>query len=103
MALGKLVERENLRTNRKEPFHSLIDAVMTGPPQGFAFDVRFNTRENLDSKAEIARTPQTGLAWTMIFGLTVATLLTLLVVPAIYAILVETFGLKPIAVEQSAA
>jgi len=39
----------------------------------------------------------TGLAWTMIFGLTVATLLTLLVVPAIYAILVETFGLRPIA------
>ncbi|MDA7980500.1 MAG: efflux RND transporter permease subunit [Pirellulales bacterium] len=43
----------------------------------------------------------TGLAWTMIFGLTVATLLTLLVVPAIYAILVETFRLKPVAVESS--
>ena len=42
----------------------------------------------------------TGLAWTMIFGLTMATLLTLLVVPAIYAILVETFGLKPIVVEE---
>lgn len=40
----------------------------------------------------------TGLAWTMIFGLAVATLLTLLVVPAIYAILVETFGLRPIPV-----
>ena len=38
-----------------------------------------------------------GLAWCMIFGLLVATLLTLLVVPAIYAILVETFGIKPIA------
>ena len=43
----------------------------------------------------------TGLAWTMIFGLAVATVLTLIVVPAIYAILVETFGLKPIQVEQS--
>lgn len=40
-----------------------------------------------------------GLAWTMIFGLAVATLLTLFVIPAIYAILVETFGLKPIVVE----
>lgn len=38
----------------------------------------------------------TGLAWTMIFGLAVATLLTLFVVPAIYAILVETFRVKPI-------
>lgn len=37
-----------------------------------------------------------GLAWCMIFGLLVATLLTLLVVPAIYAILVETFRVKPI-------
>ena len=42
----------------------------------------------------------TGMAWTMISGLTVATLLTLFVVPAIYAILVETFGLKPIVVEE---
>ncbi len=41
----------------------------------------------------------TGLAWTMIFGLAVATALTLLVVPAIYAILVETFGVMPIRVE----
>ena len=41
----------------------------------------------------------TGLVWTMIFGLAVATALTLLVVPAIYAILVETFGDKPIRVE----
>ncbi|MCG8650604.1 MAG: efflux RND transporter permease subunit, partial [Pirellulales bacterium] len=38
----------------------------------------------------------TGLAWTMIFGLAVATLLTLFVVPAIYAILVETFGVRPV-------
>lgn len=44
----------------------------------------------------------TGLAWTMIFGLTVATALTLLVVPAIYAILVESFGLQPIRVEPAA-
>ncbi|MEM9825159.1 MAG: efflux RND transporter permease subunit [Planctomycetota bacterium] len=43
----------------------------------------------------------TGLAWTMIFGLTVATALTLLVVPAIYAILVETFGVQPIAATSS--
>lgn len=37
-----------------------------------------------------------GLAWCMIFGLLVATLLTLLVVPAIYAILAETFRVRPI-------
>jgi len=37
-----------------------------------------------------------GMAWCMIFGLIVATLLTLLVVPALYAILVETFGVKPV-------
>jgi multidrug efflux pump subunit AcrB len=36
-----------------------------------------------------------GMAWCMIFGLLVATLLTLLVVPSLYAILVETFGVKP--------
>ncbi|MEM9702447.1 MAG: efflux RND transporter permease subunit, partial [Planctomycetota bacterium] len=41
----------------------------------------------------------TGLAWVMIFGLAIATLLTLFVVPALYAILVETFRVKPIAVE----
>lgn len=41
----------------------------------------------------------TGLAWTMIYGLAVATLLTLLVVPCIYAILVETFRISPIPVE----
>jgi multidrug efflux pump subunit AcrB len=38
-----------------------------------------------------------GLAWLMIFGLLVATVLTLFVVPALYAILVETFRIKPIA------
>lgn len=37
-----------------------------------------------------------GLAWLMIFGLLVATVLTLFVVPALYAILVETFRIKPI-------
>lgn len=40
-----------------------------------------------------------GLAWCMIVGLLVATLLTLFVVPAIYAILVETFRVKPVTVE----
>jgi multidrug efflux pump subunit AcrB len=37
-----------------------------------------------------------GMAWCMIFGLAVATLLTLLVVPSLYAIFVETFGAKPV-------
>jgi len=37
-----------------------------------------------------------GMAWAMIFGLLIATVMTLLVVPAIYAILVETFGVKPV-------
>jgi len=36
-----------------------------------------------------------GMAWCMISGLLVATLLTLLVVPALYAILVEHFGVQP--------
>ncbi len=36
-----------------------------------------------------------GMSWCMIFGLLVATLLTLLVIPALYAILVETFGVQP--------
>lgn len=39
-----------------------------------------------------------GLAWLMIYGLLVATLLTLFVVPALYAIVVETFRIKPISV-----
>ena len=38
-----------------------------------------------------------GMAWLMIFGLLVATLLTLYVVPALYAIIVETFRVRPIA------
>ena len=37
-----------------------------------------------------------GLAWCMIAGLLVATMLTLFVVPALYAILVETFHIRPI-------
>jgi len=37
-----------------------------------------------------------GMAWCMIFGLLIATLLTLLVVPAMYAILVETFKVQPV-------
>ncbi len=36
-----------------------------------------------------------GMAWAMIFGLMIATLLTLLVVPALYAILVEHLRVKP--------
>ena len=39
-----------------------------------------------------------GLAWLMIYGLLVATVLTLFVVPALYAIVVETFRVQPIAV-----
>lgn len=37
-----------------------------------------------------------GLAWLMIFGLIVATLLTLYVVPSLYAVIVETFGVSPV-------
>lgn len=37
-----------------------------------------------------------GMAWLMIFGLIVATVLTLYVVPALYAIVVETLRVKPI-------
>ncbi len=37
-----------------------------------------------------------GMAWLMIFGLIVATFLTLFVVPALYAVLVETFRIKPV-------
>jgi multidrug efflux pump subunit AcrB len=37
-----------------------------------------------------------GMSWLMIFGLLVATFLTLYVVPALYAILVETFRVNPI-------
>ncbi len=38
-----------------------------------------------------------GMSWLMIFGLIVATLLTLYVVPALYAIIVETFHVRPVA------
>jgi len=41
-----------------------------------------------------------GMAWCMIFGLMVATVLTLLVVPALYALFVETFGVQPVQVER---
>ena len=37
-----------------------------------------------------------GMSWLMIFGLIVATILTLIVVPSLYAIFVETFRAKPI-------
>ncbi|MDA8745122.1 efflux RND transporter permease subunit [Rubripirellula amarantea] len=37
-----------------------------------------------------------GMAWLMICGLIVATLLTLYVVPALYAIIVETLGIEPV-------
>ena len=37
-----------------------------------------------------------GMAWLMIYGLIVATLLTLYVVPALYAIIVETFRIQPL-------
>lgn len=37
-----------------------------------------------------------GLAWLMIYGLLVATVLTLFVVPALYAIVVETFRIQPL-------
>ena len=43
-----------------------------------------------------------GMAWCMIFGLIVATMLTLLVVPALYAIIVEHFGVKPFRQETAA-
>ena len=42
-----------------------------------------------------------GMAWLMIFGLIVATLLTLIVVPSLYAIFVETFRVKPIPVQSN--
>ncbi len=37
-----------------------------------------------------------GLAWCMIVGLLLTTVLTLFVVPAVYAVFVETFGMRPI-------
>lgn len=44
-----------------------------------------------------------GMSWAMIFGLLIATVLTLLVVPALYAIMVEAFGVKPVRVEAPVA
>jgi multidrug efflux pump subunit AcrB len=40
-----------------------------------------------------------GMSWCMIYGLIVATLLTLLVVPALYALFVEVFHVKPVTTE----
>ena len=40
-----------------------------------------------------------GMAWLMIFGLIVATILTLVIVPALYCIFVENFGMKPVQVK----
>ncbi|MEM6471258.1 MAG: efflux RND transporter permease subunit [Planctomycetota bacterium] len=37
-----------------------------------------------------------GMSWLMVYGLIVATLLTLYIVPALYAIFVESFGVQPI-------
>lgn len=42
-----------------------------------------------------------GMSWCMIYGLIVATLLTLLVVPALYAMFVETFHVKPVQIEST--
>lgn len=41
-----------------------------------------------------------GMSWSMIYGLIVATALTLLVVPALYAMFVETFHVKPVQVTE---
>ncbi len=41
-----------------------------------------------------------GMAWCMIFGLAVATLLTLLVVPALYAVFVESFNVRPVQIDR---
>ena len=44
-----------------------------------------------------------GMAWAMIYGLIIATLLTLLVVPALYAILVETLKIPPVPLPATSA
>ncbi|MHC4952490.1 MAG: efflux RND transporter permease subunit [Planctomycetota bacterium] len=44
-----------------------------------------------------------GMAWLMIYGLAIGTVLTLIVVPALYAIMVEVFKVKPVAVEPEGA
>ena len=41
-----------------------------------------------------------GMSWLMIFGLAIATVLTLIVVPCLYAIFVETFKMSPLPVER---
>ncbi|MEM8886161.1 MAG: efflux RND transporter permease subunit, partial [Planctomycetota bacterium] len=43
-----------------------------------------------------------GMSWLMIFGLAVGTILTLVVVPALYAIFVETFRVPPLRVKAGA-
>lgn len=40
-----------------------------------------------------------GMAWLMIFGLTIATVLTLVIVPALFAIFVENFGMSALPAE----
>ncbi|EAQ80529.1 efflux RND transporter permease subunit [Blastopirellula marina] len=44
-----------------------------------------------------------GMAWLMIYGLMVATLLTLFVIPALYAVVIETFGLRPFVKDETPA
>lgn len=44
-----------------------------------------------------------GMAWLMIYGLMVATLLTLFVIPALYAVAIETFGVRPFKQEETPA
>jgi multidrug efflux pump subunit AcrB len=43
-----------------------------------------------------------GMSWLMIYGLAVATVLTLVVVPCLYAIFVETFKVAPVKIERPA-
>jgi multidrug efflux pump subunit AcrB len=42
-----------------------------------------------------------GMSWCMIYGLIVATLLTLIVVPSLYAMFVEVFHVKPVRIESA--
>ena len=51
----------------------------------------------------LASSLQVAYAWLMIFGLAVGTLLTLIVVPTLYAIFVEVFRVKPVAVDPEGA
>ena len=41
-----------------------------------------------------------GMSWLMIYGLTIATILTLVVVPCLYAIFVENFKVKPVKLDR---